>query len=146
MSRWSPCPVPVLTPGGVLSVSCHSAKRAILAVSAQCEINNLRVINMALWFKSTPRNHPAAKGPISPEEHSHLLRCDRLRLQCDRLRLQCLHLTPALPRDRGPNRRRLHCRYLCPRPSQDHSKAAREPKRADPRPNRFVVGGVPEEL
>jgi hypothetical protein len=50
------CPVPVLTLGGVLSVSCQRAKRAILAGLAQCEINNLPVINTGLWFKSTPRN------------------------------------------------------------------------------------------
>src|SRR5262249_43774141 len=49
-------PVPVLTLGGVLSVSCHVAKRAILAVVAQCVINNLRVVNAGLEIKSTPRN------------------------------------------------------------------------------------------
>ena len=38
-------------------MSCPSAKPAILAVVAQCEINNLRVINTALRFNSVPGHH-----------------------------------------------------------------------------------------
>jgi len=40
----------------VLCVSCPGASGAFLAVLATCRINNLRVINMPVWFKSTPRN------------------------------------------------------------------------------------------
>jgi hypothetical protein len=43
--------------GGVLSMSCPFAKRAILAVVAQCEINNLRVINTSSRFNSVPGHH-----------------------------------------------------------------------------------------
>jgi hypothetical protein len=39
---------------GVLSVSCPGASGAFLAVAAICRINNLRLINMPVWFKSTP--------------------------------------------------------------------------------------------
>jgi hypothetical protein len=40
----------------VLSMSCPDASGAFLAVVATRRINNLRVINMPVWFKSTPRN------------------------------------------------------------------------------------------
>ena len=42
--------------GRVLSMSCPDASGAFFAVVAICRINNLRVINMPEWFKSTPRN------------------------------------------------------------------------------------------
>jgi hypothetical protein len=42
----------------VLSVSCHTASVAFLAIVAIYGINNLRIINTAEWFKSTPRNQP----------------------------------------------------------------------------------------
>lgn len=38
----------------VLSVSCPFASVAFLAILAVCKINNLPVINMREWFKSTP--------------------------------------------------------------------------------------------